>query len=1059
MVHIPDYFPQWLADMVLGHFPEGDPEAMRRAADAWSDAANELVLVVARVQAALSRLETAVEGATGAAIREQYGKVIAHTEAQIDFGNAVARHLYDNATAIECQQYVIIGIAGALLAQMTIDMAMPPPGSIVKAVADRAQARAGMELAKRDVVLSILTNSARFVAEYPRFTLAAKGVFFGTVVGGGVPYVAQRVQIAQGHREMVDWRQVGIGAAAGAVGGLAGVEVGRRVAPAVIRAGGRVLGAVAAGGVGGMAGGLAGGLTAYGSTGGELRGKDLAAMVWTGFGSGVVGSSGAGARAGGIGASTGAPEPVASLDVGGPADAVSLLRVSAAGDGQPPHTHTATPVGVSTTGRAEPPPASRPEAGPGDGSAEWDLPDAVRAEGDQIARDFVNGLREGPERDAALAFLRGDGPRQLPDGSGGIPALGIAPDHPSGGLPHPSSPSSPRRGGSWPAWDHTAAARAGSSVAVSTPSEAGLVTTIPARQFQISDPQVRPDQRVIVALTEGTVTQPAIPAPGIEILDDGSSSYAETFMIEHGPAGEMYLLAGARTEVIASPDATALPPGGGTSNDGATVHEEQSLLHLDFVAEDAGAELASSSRRPGAVYFTAPSVEVPHHVVGTSTSPSAHVGTDATVAGHAQSVPEALPLQPAAAAARGTTYFPESTSPEGSATPSGVYGPESVSQYGRPPALAAFSDSGTNVTDGPGIGHRPLGAVSMPQPGDGADLPAEPPEFDLPQAPLFPAVLPGYVPDPTTPVVPEYPERTPREYEPPLGDHVAIPGRDVPRPQVPPNAMPVIPHLPTEMPTNRTAAPPRYHPSVSIPDPNLSDAHDDLNDTPRPLPEVSLPPRHQATPHTRLPALSPSSDEEAVIPHRCATPVDPSIPGAPHDPTRRPTVHPDSLDYITHDSVPDRNHLSRQLVPSPGDQVVPRRPVPRAHASPITDPDEPGRDKTRGQQEAPGPSTPWSRSRQRFAAEKAPTATNDGHGGIGPFQDPAGVSDRPDPRPARTIVTPDHHLPFTAEDLAALNEVLAERDQMVRRPPLSCARWMTRLRLWSMAREGSMSRP
>ncbi|WP_043734784.1 WXG100 family type VII secretion target, partial [Nocardia asiatica] len=285
----PDYFPQWLTDLVLGHFPEGDPDAMRRSADGWSDAANALVPVLHRLRVASEQLAKAVEGETGAAMQEQYGKVIAHTQAQIEFNNAMAEQLYENATAIEYQQYVLVGIAGALLAQVIIDMAMPPPGSIVKAIADRAEAKAGMELARRDLVLTMLGKAARFIAEHPRLVLATKGVFFGTAIGGGVPYVAQRVQMAQGHRQTVDWEKVRIGAAAGAVGGLVGVEVGRRVAPAAIRAGGRVLGTVAAGGVGGMAGGLAGGLTAYGLTGGELRGKDLAAMVWTGFGSGLAG--------------------------------------------------------------------------------------------------------------------------------------------------------------------------------------------------------------------------------------------------------------------------------------------------------------------------------------------------------------------------------------------------------------------------------------------------------------------------------------------------------------------------------------------------------------------------------------------------------------------------------------------------------------------------------------------------------------------------------------------------------------------------------------------------
>lgn len=296
MVHIPEYFPEWLTNMVLGHFPDGDPEAMRRTADGWSDSANRLVTVVDRLQAAQEKLALAVEGATGDAIQKQYRKLIADTRAQIEFNNRMARQLYENATAIEYEQYVIIGIAGALLAQVIIDMAMPPPGSIARAVLHRAEARAAMELAKRDLVLAMLARAARFVVEHPRVVLSAKGVFFGTAIGGGVPYIAQRAQIAQGNRAEVDWQKVRIGAAAGAVGGFVGVQVASVVAPAVTRVGGRVLGTIAAGGVGGVSGGVAGGLTAWALTGGELRGKDLATMAWTGFGAGLVGSVGAAVR-------------------------------------------------------------------------------------------------------------------------------------------------------------------------------------------------------------------------------------------------------------------------------------------------------------------------------------------------------------------------------------------------------------------------------------------------------------------------------------------------------------------------------------------------------------------------------------------------------------------------------------------------------------------------------------------------------------------------------------------------------------------------------------------
>ncbi|BDT93285.1 hypothetical protein IFM12275_32610 [Nocardia sputorum] len=897
MVAIPDYFPDWLTTMVLGHFPEGDPEAMRRTADAWSDAANALVPVLHRLEAALEQLDKAVEGETGTAMREQYRKIIDQIQAQIDFNNAMARQLYDNATAIEYQQYVIIGIAGALLAQVIIDMAMPPPGSIVKAVADRAEARAGMELAKRDLVLSMLGKAARFVAEHPRLMLATKGVFFGTAIGGGVPYVAQRVQIAQGHREKVDWQQVGIGAAAGAVGGLIGVEVGRRVAPGAIRAGGRVLGTVAAGGVGGMAGGLAGGLTAFGLTGGELRGKDLATMVWTGFGSGLVGSVGASVRAVRAGAYTGAPEPVSSTDPGRPPDAAPPARVSAPGDGRPPQTQAATTEPVSTTSQVDAPGSRRSAGGFGDGSADWDMPDAIRAEGDQILRDLFNDLPEGPERDALVAFLRGDGPGQLPDGSGGITSSGNAPDHPSGGPSHPSAPSSPDRGGSWPAWGNTPAARAGSSVAVAAPPESGPATTIPARQFQISDPQVRPDQQGTDVLTEGTITQPDIPTFGAEVLD-GSSTYTDPLMIEYGPAGEMYLVTPEQTtgNATVSPSAHI-----GTDN---VLGDVQSAPDTP-PAVSAGTDTPDLSAQAGAAMPKADSAPTGH----TATTPEAHspvVASNAVnSAGPATATPAAATATPATATAP----------PAATATPAATSGTSHTS--GPKPPTGPTPPSGSQNT-GPLAGPTP-NAHGPIAPTSAQATSASPASqvFTTPSAPTAATGRPGDEPDtspeefPTPPgTVVDHPrehnvQKDPREHsvqqdprdhsvqKKPASDYVTVPGVSYPLEDEPPaDAIPVIPR-----------------PRASTPLPNDSvglgrafENPDDPEGTPDPTsprqPDIANPlsDRHIAAPETDLDAGLGETPDSAAMASRYATEPNAETPGAPQKPAT-PRLNPYSLEY------------------------------------------------------------------------------------------------------------------------------------------------------------------
>ncbi|MEU1549058.1 M3 family metallopeptidase [Nocardia sp. NPDC005745] len=931
MVQIPDYFPDWLTAMVLGHFPEGDPEAMRRSADTWSDAANGLVLVLHRLVPTVEQLEKAVEGETGTEVQKQYRKIIDQIQAQIEFNNAMARQLYDNATAIEYQQYVIIGIAGALLAQVIIDMAMPPPGSIVKAIADRAEARAGMELAKRDLVLTMLTRAARFVTEHPRLVLASKGVFFGTAIGGGVPYVAQRVQIAQGHRKAVDWQQVEIGAAAGAVGGLVGVEVGRRVAPAAMRAGGRVLGTVAAGGVGGMAGGLAGGLTAFALTKGELRGKDLATMVWTGFGSGLVGSLGASVRAARAGAYTGVPEPVASADSGPPSDAAPSVRISAPGDGQPPQTQTATPEPVSTTSEVDAPQARRPGPEFGDGSMDRpdDLTPEMMAEGDQILRDMVD--------DALARIMGGDGPGQLPDGSGGT-TPGIAPDYPSGGSSHPSS----RGGGTgWPAWDTAQPARGG--VAVAAHPEGGPVTPLPARQFQISDPQVRPDQQGINVITEGAVTQPDI-APGTEVLfGDGSSAYAP-IVIEHGPAGEMYLLA---PEQTAGYDMTGPRPSGESLDEGASTHEAHPVHKVDFDAEIAAleAELAQTSP-PASADTTAPSVQAPMQAVDAPPAPAAHTATDDLIAGHAQ-IPDAPPAVSAGTdtpipGAQGSAAIPKADPAQAgyasaTAEPRNPVVPSNATNSATPSAAAPAAAGGTSHTGGPKpplgptppSGSQSTGPLAGPAPGahgpaahtnaPTTSASAIPPTSSTSPPPIAAAVRPGTddepdadpeeFPTPPGTVVDDPREhnvqKDPREHsvqqdprdhnvqKKPAGDYVTIPGVSYPLEDEPPaDAIPVIPHTPALTPL----------PNDSVGLGRAFQNPDDSGNTPYPTsprpPDISNPlsDRHSAAPETNLDAGLGKTPDSLAMPSRYAIEPNSETPGAPQKPAA-PQLNPHSLEY------------------------------------------------------------------------------------------------------------------------------------------------------------------
>ncbi|WP_280477841.1 FHA domain-containing protein [Nocardia asiatica] len=759
-----------------------------------------------------------------------------------------------------------------------------------------------------------------------------------------------------------------------------------------------------------MAGGLAGGLTAYGLTGGELRGKDLAAMVWTGFGSGLAGSAGASTRAARAGANAGIPdlaltpdsalpEPVATPDQGLSPDPGPSARESAPSDHQPPWTHSATPEHVSATGQTDPPRAIRPEPWVGDGSTDRPvgMSPEMMAEGDQIFRDLFDNAH-GSEREVLVAFMRGDAPGQPPDGNGGLRSPVIASDHPPGGpTPSPAQPS-PGRGGAWPAWGNTSIARGSAtvlapaesgSVAVAAPIESGSVTT--ASRF--SHAHAQQHQGGVGAITERTGMQPDSPALDSEIGTDGSSAHTDSFRIEYGFDGEMYLVA---EETAGHADITTPRPLHETPDEGSTTVDDRAVGNLDFDAEFAKLEAQlAGSPYPASGDAAVPSVRTSDTTpapltatedLGSHTNTESRSNSAATT--DTQNVPQIDGAEVSGPNPKADSPVPGVAEPRNQTM--SMNAPTAASETMRPTPFAGkpHMTSGTHLGSptqptepaSPQLTHSstrdmtppapsvlpstsavtdadrsrepdatdPVGRMNPPRLA-GDDLPPEPPEFVPPQAPYFPNVVPSYVPDPTTPVVPEYPMQTPEEYEVPQTDYMPIPGRSMPEPDVPPNVVPVVPHLPSDVPTDLPAMPPRDHPAVPIPDPSQNDSNTGVNPDAPPARELTLPIRHQAAPGTHLPATAPATPDNPVLPTRYATPPDSNTPGAPENPSSAPGPHPDDLAYIfDHSGLPQHSRPSPwALPPRPADPVESNRPVPRAQASLGDQPDGSGRRETR----------------------------------------------------------------------------------------------------------------
>ncbi|MET8877515.1 hypothetical protein ABZW16_36795, partial [Nocardia sp. NPDC004604] len=296
-ITIPPHFPDWLTRWVIGHFPVGNPDAMRAAADAWARSAERLTITLRDLERLARDVPAAIQGEAGEAIQGELKTQIANTRNQREFANGMATLLYDSANAIELEQYIVIGIGAVLLANLLIDTAVP-----MKAASDRIAADVAATAARRDTLTFIFQRAAAFMERFPHMALAIRATIMGAVSMGGVVAGAQYAQIVQGHgkpgrRTSMDWGQVWVAAAAGGAGGLAGSVATRAVLSTLTRTTGRGVAIMLASATGGAAGGAAGAVTMSALTNTKLTGRNLVEMVMMGMGGGLIGGLTAAMRA------------------------------------------------------------------------------------------------------------------------------------------------------------------------------------------------------------------------------------------------------------------------------------------------------------------------------------------------------------------------------------------------------------------------------------------------------------------------------------------------------------------------------------------------------------------------------------------------------------------------------------------------------------------------------------------------------------------------------------------------------------------------------------------
>ncbi|WP_280467600.1 MFS transporter [Nocardia cyriacigeorgica] len=297
---LPDNIPPWAAEIVVGHIPECDVAGLRRCADAWA-AAESLTELADELEAAVEKRlrATAMEGDTAAAVAQQVKAIAADMRAVGKGCAALSRSSHQAATTLELQQYLAVGIAIAVTAQVTASLALFATGGSVMIAAQRIAARETVVLGWRNMMAVLAQQLARGIVRFPRSAMVVGATALGMGTGGAVNWGAQRKQIADGHRTGVDWGQVGVAVAAGGAGGAVGAPVGRATALAIIRQisaqaprhtriGAQVAATVAAGATGGLAGAAAGTVVAALAGGQDLRRQDLLNALIPGLGSGVV---------------------------------------------------------------------------------------------------------------------------------------------------------------------------------------------------------------------------------------------------------------------------------------------------------------------------------------------------------------------------------------------------------------------------------------------------------------------------------------------------------------------------------------------------------------------------------------------------------------------------------------------------------------------------------------------------------------------------------------------------------------------------------------------------
>ncbi|QLY30760.1 hypothetical protein H0264_37675 [Nocardia huaxiensis] len=235
----------WLQDFLIGHWPEGDEDAMRRVAQHWSDAADALEKLQQPADLTMNAALAAIDGKIGDAMSSYWQQLVGGDGSDLKkiIGNceSYAKQLEQGATDIEYTKLTIYVSVGTIVAMAFI----PGVGWAVDAVAANA-VRLAVRMAVQQLIARLGVRGAAYAAERAAVAaiakasgtvvrqtlpeLIAKQALIGAALGGGTDAAVQGIQFGMGTRDDFNFQSLFLSTGAGAVAGSIAGTLGERAA-------------------------------------------------------------------------------------------------------------------------------------------------------------------------------------------------------------------------------------------------------------------------------------------------------------------------------------------------------------------------------------------------------------------------------------------------------------------------------------------------------------------------------------------------------------------------------------------------------------------------------------------------------------------------------------------------------------------------------------------------------------------------------------------------------------------------------------------------------------